>query len=85
VDFAQPEAFRGHLAGNDHLRRRQMETRFLLRSVPPFRLDLTAWALQRRPGNLIDRWESQAYRRVLALESGTFEIAVSEVGEGCAT
>ncbi len=58
-----------------------METSLLLRPVPPFRLNLTAWALRRRPGNLIDRWEGQAYRRVLALESGRFEIAVSEVGE----
>lgn len=25
--------------------------------VPPFRLDLTVWALRRRPDNLFDRWD----------------------------
>ena len=58
-----------------------METRFLLRPVPPFRLDLTAWALQRRPGNLIDRWDGRTYHRVLAVEEGTFDVAVCEADE----
>ncbi|HKT13560.1 MAG TPA: DNA-3-methyladenine glycosylase 2 family protein [Terriglobia bacterium] len=58
-----------------------METQFLLRPVPPFCLDLTAWALQRRPGNLIDRWDGHTYRRVLAAEGGTSEIAVSDAGK----
>ena len=58
-----------------------METHFLLRPVPPFCLDLTAWALQRRPGNLIDRWDGRTYRRVLTAEGSSFEIDVSEAGE----
>jgi len=58
-----------------------MDTRILLRPTPPFRLDLTAWALQRRSGNLIDRWDGQSYSRVLRTDEGTFEIAVCEAGE----
>ena len=30
-------------------------SQFVLRPVPPFRLDLTVWALRRRPRNLMDR------------------------------
>ena len=38
---------------------------FTLRPVPPFRLDLTAWALRRRSHNIVDRWDGTEYRRVL--------------------
>ena len=58
-----------------------METIFPLRPVPPFSLDLTAWALQRRQGNLIDRWDGRTYRRVLTVEGGAIEIAVGGAGE----
>ena len=27
----------------------------------PFRLDLTTWALRRRPHNAIDRWDASTY------------------------
>ena len=33
---------------------------FIIRPVPPFRLDLTAWALRRRARNVIDRWMAPA-------------------------
>ena len=47
--------------------------------APPFRLDLTAWALRRRPDNLVDRWDGATYRRVLVLDSGEpFEVAVTQ-------
>lgn len=42
------------------------ELTFTLPVRAPFRLDLTAWALRRRPDNCIDRWDGQVYRRVLA-------------------
>jgi DNA-3-methyladenine glycosylase II len=58
-----------------------MATKLLLQPVHPFRLDLTAWALQRRPGNLIDRWDGAAYRRVLTVEGSIFEVEVSQVGD----
>lgn len=57
---------------------------FLLRPLPPFRLDLTVWTLRRRPENILDRWDGQIYRRALSLEtkSGrhTVEIAVQQIG-----
>ena len=36
-------------------------TRFEVAALPPFRLDLTVWALRRRPGNLVDRWDGRTY------------------------
>lgn len=53
---------------------------FLLEPVPPFRLDLTAWALQRRADNLIDRWDGETYRRLLVLKEGPVAIAVTQRG-----
>lgn len=37
--------------------------------VPPFRLDLTALALRRRPVNAIDTWNGETWSRVLAIDS----------------
>jgi DNA-3-methyladenine glycosylase II len=53
---------------------------FSLDPVPPFRLDLTAWTLRRRPVNLVDRWDGQTYRRMLALEDEVVEIAATQSG-----
>jgi DNA-3-methyladenine glycosylase II len=53
---------------------------FLLKPVPPFRLDLSVWTLRRRPDNVVDRWDGQTYRRVLPLPAGTGEVAVTQVG-----
>lgn len=41
-------------------------------------MELTAWALRRRSGNLIDRWDGETYRRVLAIEGKPFEVAVTQ-------
>jgi DNA-3-methyladenine glycosylase II len=58
-----------------------MNTRaFLLDPIPPFRLDLTVWTLRRRPDNLVDRWDGQTYRRLLALEDEAVEMAVTQSG-----
>jgi DNA-3-methyladenine glycosylase II len=52
---------------------------FSLAAVPPYRLDLTAWALRRREDNAIDSWDGRSYRRVLDLGSGPIElVAVQE-------
>jgi DNA-3-methyladenine glycosylase II len=52
-----------------------------LEPVSPFRLDLTVWALRRRPDNIVDRWDGKTYRRVLVSESNEpFEIAVTQSG-----
>ncbi|MCM8750423.1 hypothetical protein NET02_14830 [Thermomicrobiaceae bacterium CFH 74404] len=53
---------------------------FELEPVPPFRLDLTAWILRRRPDNVVDRWDSQVYRRVLALDDVPVEVAACQIG-----
>jgi DNA-3-methyladenine glycosylase II len=50
---------------------------FLLQPRCPFRLDLTVWVLRRRPHNLGDRGDGNTYRRVLALQGGPVEVAVS--------
>ncbi|HEV2617867.1 MAG TPA: hypothetical protein VGU63_14800 [Candidatus Acidoferrales bacterium] len=48
--------------------------------MPPFRLDLTAWVLRRRPENVLDRWDGQTYRRALPLENTIVELAVQQIG-----
>lgn len=53
---------------------------FLLDPIPPFRLDLTVWALRRRPDNVVDRWDGHTYRRVLPLPAGFAEVAVTQSG-----
>lgn len=53
---------------------------FVLEPIPPFRLDLTAWTLRRRPDNIIDRWDGQTYRRVLVEDDNPFEVAVTQSG-----
>ena len=53
---------------------------FTLHPAPPFRLDLTVWALRRRPRNLIDRWDGTTYRRVIVLGSRPTELAVRQAG-----
>ncbi len=53
---------------------------FTLRPVAPFRLDYTVWALRRRPGNAIDRWDGVAWRRVHELAEGICEVRVTQAG-----
>lgn len=53
---------------------------FSITPVPPFRLDLTVWALRRRPENAIDRWDGSIYRRVLIVDRLAIEVAVQQSG-----
>ncbi len=53
---------------------------FELRPVPPFRLDLTAWALRRRPHNSVDRWDGTSWRRVLVIDDAVLATAVTQLG-----
>ena len=48
--------------------------------IPPFRLDLTVWALRRRARNAIDRWDGTTYRRVVLLADTPTELAVRQAG-----
>lgn len=52
-----------------------------LRPVPPFRLDLTVWALRRRNRNRVDRWDDGTYRRALGVGTRAVTVEVSQVGE----
>jgi DNA-3-methyladenine glycosylase II len=53
---------------------------FVVRPTPPFRLDLTVWALRRRPRNAIDRWDGTTYRRTIEVGGRTTEMAVRQLG-----
>ena len=48
--------------------------------VPPFRLDLTALALRRRPVNAIDTWNGETYSRVLAIDNVPMLVEVTQPG-----
>jgi len=52
----------------------------IMRPVPPFRLDLTVWALRRRARNAIDRWDGSVYRRVIVVAGRPTEVAVRQSG-----
>ena len=56
------------------------ERSLILRPLPPFRLDLTVWALRRRPENRIDRWDGRTYCRTLVIAGHPVWIAVTEEG-----
>ncbi len=47
---------------------------------PPFRLDLTAWALRRREQNAIDHWDGRTYRRALLIDGRPVAVAVTQTG-----
>ena len=50
--------------------------------LPPYRLDLTAWALKRREDNTWDRWDSGAgtYSRLLVHDGRPIDVSVSQTG-----
>ncbi|MGH2630786.1 MAG: DNA-3-methyladenine glycosylase 2 [Actinomycetota bacterium] len=48
--------------------------------VLPFRLDLSVWALRRRPRNAVDRWDGTSYRRALALTDEPVGFSATRVG-----
>jgi DNA-3-methyladenine glycosylase II len=51
---------------------------FELLPPAPFRLDLTVWALRRRPENQVDRWDGTVYRRVISLHGQILEVSVCQ-------
>lgn len=53
---------------------------FVITAIPPFRLDLTAWALRRRALNQIDRWDGSSYKRALLVASKPVEVTVTQIG-----
>ncbi len=59
---------------------RRYRVEYRIEPRAPFRLDLTVWALRRKPANVIDRWDGRTYRRALAWAGGVAEVAVSQEG-----
>jgi DNA-3-methyladenine glycosylase II len=55
--------------------------RFELEVPPPFRLDLTVWALRRRPDNALGRFDGTCYRRTLLASGQILEIPGSREHE----
>ncbi len=47
---------------------------------PPFRLDLTVWALRRQPHNRIDRWDGKTYTRVFVTGGGPVLVEARQEG-----
>ncbi len=52
------------------------ELTFALRPRPPFRLDLTVWALRRRAHNVVDVFDDGIWRRVLVIGKSPVGVAV---------
>jgi DNA-3-methyladenine glycosylase II len=61
-------------------RTRAISPSLVLHPRPPFRLDLTVWALRRRALNEVDVWDGSTYRRVLVLDGKPVEVAVTQEG-----
>ena len=55
---------------------------FAIPATPPFHLEATVRALQRRPTNRVNRWEDGRYLRVLPSAEGLRLIAVENHGSG---
>jgi DNA-3-methyladenine glycosylase II len=56
--------------------------RFTIEVRPPFRLDLTVWALRRRPHNTIDAWDGSTYTRTLVADGTPVQAAVRQDDTG---
>jgi DNA-3-methyladenine glycosylase II len=52
----------------------------IIRPGAPFRLDLTVWALRRRPRNALDLWDGTRYSRTIAIGGTPARIVVSQTG-----
>jgi DNA-3-methyladenine glycosylase II len=56
------------------------EVSFEVEPDAPFRLELGAWAIRRRPSNIVDRWDGRTYRRAIVVEGQAVEVAVEQRG-----
>ncbi|MGH7932393.1 MAG: DNA-3-methyladenine glycosylase family protein, partial [Candidatus Binataceae bacterium] len=56
------------------------ELTFQLKPAPPFRLDMTAWALRRRQENQIDLWDGRFYRRLFFVTQVPILVSVRQIG-----
>src|SRR5438105_12649280 len=51
---------------------------FSVNPLPPFRLDLSVWALRRRQANAVDLWDGKSYQGTLAFFDGVAAISVTQ-------
>lgn len=51
---------------------------FNISVIEPFRLDLTVWALKRRPQNIIDQWDGVSYLRIFNIEDLIVKVEVKQ-------
>src|SRR5262249_46467872 len=73
----------GTRSARDDRRLKRMETvTFSISASPPFRLDLTALALQRKPVNIIDTWNGEIYSRALMIQDVPMLIQVAQSSAG---
>ena len=63
-----------------HVENRMHSFNIVLKPKPPFRLDLTAWALRRRARNAVDQWDGTTYRRVLVIDGTPMDVALKQTG-----
>jgi DNA-3-methyladenine glycosylase II len=52
-----------------------------LLATPPFRLDLTVWALRRRTKNAVDQWDGRQYSRVVVADGDLVRLTVNRETE----
>lgn len=53
---------------------------FTLRPLPPFSLELTVWAIRRRPNYELDRWDGREYSRVFVFGGNAVKASVTQDG-----
>jgi DNA-3-methyladenine glycosylase II len=46
--------------------------------LPPFRLDLTVWALRRRGKNILDQWNGNQYTRVIVCSNAPVKLTITQ-------
>jgi DNA-3-methyladenine glycosylase II len=50
-----------------------------LNPIPPFRLDLTVWVLNRSPEYVVDGWDGETYRRTLTVKGKPVAMSVRQL------
>lgn len=55
---------------------------FELFPIAPFRLDLTAWVLKRRPEDALHQWDGEYFRRVFIVHNTAMLVEVKQVASG---
>lgn len=58
------------------------ELTFTIVPRPPFRLDLTVWALRRRAHNIVDRFDDDVWRRLVVIGRSPVALAVRQTRFG---